>query len=281
LVPSLYLSRKLNEKQTLKLSYSKRIQRPDYRDLNPFINTTDPNNITAGNPYLKPEIGNRLELGWSDNLNSGGSFMVSAFYRTSQYDIQPYVVYYASLPVGDTVYTNVAVSIRQNVGLEKDLGLSLFADIHASTRFSLRSNFFVFYRKTENSIEPGQNVYSWNYRFNLNMSYNFNSGLAGEFFGNFSSPRNELQGKYPSFTSYTLAFRKQIWKKKGSIALTATNIFSEYINQTTQLYGQGFTTTNTRQIPYRSVGINFTWKFGKLEFKKPKPETGDTAPPIE
>jgi ferric enterobactin receptor len=280
-VPSLYLSRKLNDRQTLKLSYSNRIERPDYRDLNPFINTTDPNNITAGNPYLKPEIGNRLELGWNNNLSSGGSLMVSAFYRTSQYDIQPYVVYYASLPVGDTVYTNVAVSIRQNVGLEKDLGLSLFADIHPTTRFTLRSNFFLFYRKTENSIEPGQNVYSWNYRFNLNMSYNFNSNLAGEFFGNFRSPRNELQGKYPSFTSYTLAFRKQIWKKKGSIALTATNIFSEYINQTTQLYGQGFTTTNMRQIPYRSIGINFTWKFGRLEFKKQKPETGDTAPPIE
>jgi ferric enterobactin receptor len=280
-VPSLYLSRKLNDKQTLKLSYSRRINRPDYRDLNPFINTTDPNNVTAGNPYLKPEIGNRLELGWSDNLSSGGSFVVSAFYRTSQYDIQPYVVYYASLPVGDTVYTNVAVSTRENVGLEKDLGLSLFADLHPTSRFNVRSNFFLFYRKTENEIDPGQDVYSWNYRFNLNMSYNFNSNLAGEFFGNFRSPRNELQGKYPSFTSYTLAFRKQIWKKKGSIALTATNIFSEYISQTTQLYGQGFTTNSTRQIPYRSVGINFTWKFGKLDFKKQKTENGDVAPPIE
>ena len=130
-------------------------------------------------------------------------------------------------------------------------------------------------------LDPGQNAQSWNYRANLNMSYNFTNEFAGEFFGNFTSPRNELQGKYPSFSSYTLAFRKQIWKKKGSLALTATNIFSEYINQTTQLYGQGFTTNSTRKVPYRSIGINFTWKFGKLEFKKPKPENTDNIPSID
>lgn len=281
IVPSIYFSRKLNEQQTIKISYSKRISRPDFRDLNPFINTSDPNNFTSGNPYLKPEIGNRFELGWNYNFKSGGSLMISSFYRTSQYDIQPYVVFYASLPIGDTIYKNVSVSTRENVGLEKDLGINLFADLHLTTKFSVRSNFFLFNRKTENAIDPGKNAYSWNYRLNLNLSYSFTSNLAGEFFGNFSSPRNELQGRYPSFTSYTFAFRKQIWKKKGSLALTATNIFSEYINQTTLLYGQGFSTNSTREIPFRSVGINFTWKFGKLEFKRPKPENGENTPPVE
>ncbi len=277
-VPSIYLSRKLDEHQTIKISYSKRINRPDYRELNPFINTTDPNNFTAGNPYLSPEIRHRFELGWAYNLNPGGSLMVSAFYRTSQDDIQPYMVYYPSLPVGDTIYTNVSVSTQENIGLEKDLGMNLFADLRLTTKFSARANFFVFYRKTENAIDPGANSESWNYRANINMSYNFNTNFAGEFFGNFTSPRNELQGKYPAFSSYTIAFRKQIWKKKGSLAITATNIFSEYVNQTTQLYGQGFNTSSTRKIPYRSIGINFTWKFGRLEFKKPKPENEDAGP---
>jgi len=279
-VPSAYLSRKLNDKQTLKISYSKRISRPDYRDLNPFINTTDPNNITAGNPYLKPEIGNRLELGWNYDLNPG-SFMISAFYRTSQYDIQPYVVYYASLPVGDTTYTNVSVSTKENVGLEKDLGINFFADLHPTTKFNVRANLFAFYRQTLNAIVPGQNAYSWNYRANLNLSYNFTSNFAAELFGSFTSPRNELQGKYPAFSTYTFAFRKQLWKKKGSLALTATNIFNEYVDLTTTLYGQGFTTNATRHVPFRSIGLNFTWKFGKLEFKKPKPDNGDNTPPIE
>ena len=213
-VPSIYLSRKLNDRQTIKINYSKRINRPDYRELNPFVNTTDPNNFTAGNPYLKPEIRHRFELGWNYELNSGGSFMISAFYRTSQNDIQPYMVYYASLPVGDTVYTNVSVSTQENIGLEKDLGMNFFADLHLTAKFNVRGNLFFFYRKTENAIDPNYNSQSWNYRANINMSYNFNSNLAGEFFGNFTSPRNELQGRYPAFSSYTIAFRKQIWKKE-------------------------------------------------------------------
>jgi ferric enterobactin receptor len=280
-VPSIFLSRKLTEQQTIKLSYSKRIQRPDYRDLNPFINTTDPNNFIAGNPYLKPEIGNRFELGWNYSLNSGGSFMISAFYRTSQDDIQPYIVYYASLPVGDTVYTNVSVSTKENIGLEKNLGMNLFADLHLTSKFNVRVNLFTFHREIVNALDPGLNAHSWNYRINMNLSYNFTSKLAGEFFSNFNSPRNELQGKYPSFSSYTLALRKQFWDKKGSLALTATNIFSEYLNQTTMLTGQDFTVNSTRQIPFRSIGLNFTWKFGKLEFKKPKPENGDSTPAID
>ncbi len=280
-VPSVFLIRKLNDNQTLKLSYSKRIERPDYRELNPFINTTDPYNITTGNPYLQPEIGHRFELGWSYDLNSGGSFMISAFYRLNQNDIQPYVVYYASLPVGDTVYKNVAVSTSQNIGTEKNLGVNLFSDLHLNTKFNIRTNIFLFYRQGINTLDSNLKVESFNYRINMNLSYNFSSTLAGEFFANFNSPRNEIQGKYPSFSSYTLAFRKQIWKKKGSIALTGTNIFSEYLNQTTELFGPNFTVNSTRKIPFRSIGINFTWKFGKLEFKKPKPENTDLAAPVE
>jgi ferric enterobactin receptor len=281
-VPSVFLSRKLNEKQTLKLSYSKRIQRPDYRALNPFVNTTDPYNITTGNPYLQPEIGHRIELGWSYDLHSGGSFMISAFYRVNQADIQPYVVYYPSLPVGDTVYKNAAVTTTQNIGTEKNIGMNLFSDLHLTPKFNVRTNIFVFYRQGINALDSGLKMESWNYRINMNLSYNFSTNLAGEFFANFNSPRNEIQGKYPSFSSYTFAFRRQIWKKKGSIAITGTNIFSEYLNQATVLYGPNFTVNNTREIPFRSVGINFTWKFGKLDFKKDKHENPDIpAAPVE
>ena len=80
-VPSVYFLRKLTGNQTVKLSYSKRIERPDYRRLNPFVNTTDPKNITAGNPYLKPEIGNRFELAYNHDYGRAGSFMITAFYR--------------------------------------------------------------------------------------------------------------------------------------------------------------------------------------------------------
>jgi outer membrane receptor protein involved in Fe transport len=272
-VPSVFFSKKISDDQTIKLSYSKRIERPDYGDLNPFVNTNDPKNLSAGNPYLQPEIGNRYELGYSREAGKLGSFMINLFYRVNDHDIQPYIVYYPSYKAGDSIYTNVAVSTRQNIGMEKNLGMNLFADLHVSSKLSVRSNVFLFRRHTINTIDKGYNSNSFNYRFNINGTYQFTTALAAEFFGNFNAARHEAQGTYPSFTTYSLAVRKQFWKKKGSLALTANNFLSEYVTQKTMLFGPGFSVNTTRKIPFRSVGINFTWKFGKLEFKKSKSET--------
>jgi len=280
-VPSVFLSRKLGDDATIKLSYSKRIERPDYGDLNPFINTSDPKNISAGNPYLLPEIGQRFELGYNRDFGKTGSFMVSLFYRINNHDIQPYIVYYPSYTVGDTTYTNTAVSMRQNIGIEKNAGVNLFGDLHITSKFNIRSNLFFFQRHTINVLDPGYNSNSFNYRLNLNATYQFSGTLAAEFFGNFNSARHEAQGKYPSFTSYSIAIRKQFWKKNVSLALTATNPFKEYIDQRTEVFGPNFTVNALRQIPFRSVGLNFTWKFGKLEFKKAKEENDNINAPAE
>ena len=274
-VPSIFFIKKIGDNQTVKLSYSKRIERPDYRELNPFINTTDPKNITAGNPYLSPEIGQRIELSYSRDFKQSGSIMITAFYRVNIDDIQPFIVFYPALVVGDSTYYNVNVSTNQNIGQEKNIGASLFGDVHPTSALGIRLNLFMFERHTINKIDTGYNSNSFNYRININLSYQFKNNYAAEFFGNFNSPRNEVQGKYPSFTSYSFAIRKQIWDKKGSIALTATNPFSEYVVQNTSLFGPGFNVNSTRKIPFRSIGINFTWKFGKLKFKKERENNND------
>ena len=180
-VPSVFILKKLSDNQTIKLSYSKRIERPNYGDLNPFVNTSDPKNITSGNPFLKPEIGNRYELGYSRELGATGSFVITAFYRANNHDIQPYIVYYPSLKIGDSTYTNVAVSTRQNIGLEKNVGISLFGNINFTKKLNIRTNIFIFHRHTINALDPGYNSNSFNYRLNLNASYQFAKSLAGEF----------------------------------------------------------------------------------------------------
>ena len=277
-VPSVFLSKKVTDNQTIKLSYSKRIERPDYEDLNPFVNTNDPKNLTAGNSNLQPEIGHRYEVGYNRDLGKGGSAMVNFFYRINDHDIQPYIVYYPSYTVGDTTYTNVTVATRQNIGMEKNLGLNLFADVHITSKLSLRSNVFLFRRHTINTLDKGYDYTSFNYRVNMNGSYQFTNTLVAEFFGNFNSPRHEAQGTYPSFTTYSIAARKQFWKKKGSLALTANNFLNEYVNQKSVLFGPGFSVNSIRKIPFRSIGLNFTWKFGKLEFKNNKTENDGNAP---
>ena len=56
LVPSLIFSHNFKDEQSLKLAFTRRIERAEYRDINPFMNLSDPYNITTGNPLLKPEI---------------------------------------------------------------------------------------------------------------------------------------------------------------------------------------------------------------------------------
>ena len=131
---------------------------------------------------------------------------------------------------------------------------------------------FFFKRHTINKVDKGYNSNSFNYRINLNANFQFTNNLLAEFFGNFNSARHEAQGSYPSFTTYSLALRKQFWNKKGSIAITANNFLDKYVDQQTILLGPGFSVNNDRKIPFRSIGINFSWKLGKLEFKKDKPE---------
>ncbi|MEO7488629.1 MAG: outer membrane beta-barrel protein, partial [Ferruginibacter sp.] len=211
-------------------------------------------------------------------MGKTGSVMANLFYRINEQDIQPYLVYYPSYRVGDTTYTNVTVSTRQNIGKEQNLGMNLFADVHINTKLGLRSNVFLFRRHTINTLDKGYDYNSFNYRFNLNANYQFTNTLVAEFFGNFNSPRHEAQGRYPSFTTYSFAMRKQFWKKKGSLALSANNFMQEYVSQKTVLFGPGFSVNSERKIPFRSIALNFTWKFGKLEFKKNNSENEERAP---
>ncbi|MBS1935737.1 MAG: TonB-dependent receptor family protein, partial [Bacteroidetes bacterium] len=244
IIPSVFLLKKLGESQTLKLNFTIRINRPGYFDLNPYINASDPKSITTGNPYLNPEIWDRYEASYNYDFGNTGSFMIALFYRQSNGDIQPFIVYYPSIQVGDTTYINAAVTTRENIGVEKNAGTNLFFDFHINDKFNVRSNIIFFYRHTINRLDPGYNSSTAIYRFTVNASYQFTSSFAAEFFGSFNSRHHEAQGFYPSFTSYSLAFRKLFWNKKGSIALTGNNIFSKYVDQKTELYGPGFQTNS-------------------------------------
>jgi outer membrane receptor protein involved in Fe transport len=273
-VPSIFFKRKLGEDNSLKLSYSRRINRPGTEELNPYINTTDPKNMFQGNPYLLPELGERIELSYNQELKEMGSFMISIFQRNSDQDIQPYVTYYPSLQVGDSLYYNVNLSKSQNIGLEKNTGVNIFSDLKIVKGLSVRSNFAYYYREIFNSIDHNYNATSQNYRANINLTYEFSKNLVSECFGNFNSARNEVQGKYPANLSYSMAVRKKFWNGKGSLGIVANNPFAEYVKQQTLISGPNFNSNNIRYVPSRSFGISFNWRFGKLEFKKDKKEEG-------
>lgn len=275
--PSVIVSHTFKSNETIKASYTKRIQRPGYRALNPYINASDPKNISTGNPLLQPEIGNNYELAYSKPFEKGGSLNVVLFYRRSSDDIQPYIVYYPTYQIGDSVYANVSVNTSENIGVENNYGLNVYGSIPFTSKFNVRTNLAFFDRYIVNKIVPGNSISSFNYRININATYQLNDNFVMELFGNFNSPRNEVQGRFPSFTSYNFAFRKQLWHKKGSVGFTTTNPFNKYVKQTTAVTGEGFVLNSTRQLPFRSFGISFMLKFGKLEFKKEKEQNNNAG----
>ncbi|HXC04281.1 MAG TPA: TonB-dependent receptor, partial [Bacteroidia bacterium] len=109
IVPSAIISHSFSKNQSLKLGYAHRIQRPDYRDLNPFVNASDPKNITTGNPGIQPEIADKIELTYSKSFEKGANINFVLFARLNTDDIQSYTRYYPTYKLGDSTYSNVAV----------------------------------------------------------------------------------------------------------------------------------------------------------------------------
>ena len=265
LAPSFVLSHKLDKTQTIKFSYTYRLERPDYRSLNPFYNISDPHNISTGNPDLKPEQGHNFELGYNKSFAKGANIYVAAFYRYNTDDLQSFTTFYSNLVIGDNNYSNVSLNQRYNIGREVTEGVNLYGSLPLG-KLSLRSNMFFADRITDNPGSP--QVSGFTYRINLNGSYDFGNDFAGEVFLNYRSSQRGIQGTNPAFAFYNLALRKQFMNKKASIGLTAANPFSQYINQRSSVYGPNFDQNSLRQQPFRSFGISLSYKFGKLEFKK-------------
>jgi len=277
LIPSAVISRTLPGNQTLKLSYARRIQQARYNKLNPFIDATDPANLVTGNPQLRPERGQNVELSYYKFFEKGSSVLVTLYYRYSADDEQSYVLYYPTLNVGDSVYKNVAVTTNVNAGTQQVTGINISGTLTLSQKLEVRGGANLFDKYIQSSLVAGATSNSYNYRININATYQFNKNLIAEFFGNFNSARTEIQGKFPSFTSYSFAIRQMLLNRKASIAFTTTDPFNKYVDQLTDVTGQNFSMVSDRKIPYRSFGLNVTYKFGKIEYKEKKQEHTDTS----
>lgn len=264
-VPSATLSHKLTPTSSVKLAYSYRIERPDYGDLNPFFNISDPHNISTGNPNLKPELSHGLEAGYNRSFDSGANIYIGSFYRHNLDDIQQFTTQYEILNINGRDYNNVFLNQRSNIGTQTSIGGNFSGSLPIG-KLNLRTNMFFASRTNTN---PGiSKVTGLGYRINLNASYQFPHDLMAEAFANYNSSQKNLQGTRPYFFFYNLAVRKQFMNKKASLGLVAANPFSHYFTQRGTTFGPNFNQVNTRQVPLQSFGISLSYKFGKLEFSK-------------
>jgi ferric enterobactin receptor len=281
ITPSGVISRSLNHHQSIKFSYSRRIQRPGFGQYNPFINATDPTSLSQGNPQLQPEKKHSFELSYYKFYDKGSSVLVTLFYRYSAYDWQGYSTYYSSFRVGDSVYQNTTVSTTANAGNQQTTGLNISGTWKVSDKLEFRVN-TSFFDKYIQSTLPGIGVVnSFTYRASINATYQFTKNLVAEVYGGYNSATLEAQGKFPSFASYSIALRQQFWGKKANIALSATDPFNTYTNQLTYITSSNFSSVSERRSPYQYFSISFSYKFGKIEYKDKKQDgnVNDNLPP--
>jgi ferric enterobactin receptor len=259
-IPSFTLVRNLKNFRSLKLTYSRRIQRPSLFFLNPFTDQSDPRNIRTGNPDLGPEESDQVEIGYNGffkNVVLNGAL----YYRNTRDVIQSYL------------YINpdgVSVNTFGNIGTNNSAGVNLFGQLTLFSDWVIRGSFNGFYIVQQGEIQ-GMNLRNDDFQYTifLNSTYQLKKGYAFEMFGVFNSQRVTLQGRNPAFSIHNISFKKDLWKKQGSIGINLTNPFARYLKFTQELSGPDFTQSFTNAIPIQALGINFSYRFGKTEFRNP------------
>ncbi|WP_175614020.1 outer membrane beta-barrel family protein [Mucilaginibacter lappiensis] len=261
--PNLLVLHKLEETQSIKFAYTYRIERPDYDDLNPFLDIIDPHNIATGEPLLKNEIGHKFELGYNKTFANNSSVYIGGFYSYNNNDIQSFTTFYPVYTANGSNYYNVSLSKSANIGSQTIVGINLSGSATVTERLTLRTDILLL---SKNNSVPGlPSVGGFSYKANLNVTYRLSDGLIAEAFGIINSKRTDFQNIRPGSYIYTFAVKKQLFDKKASFGYTTTNPFNQYINQYSSAYGTGFTQTNLRQKTLRSFGITLSYKFGKLK----------------
>ena len=256
-LPNLAVSKTLKGFKTLKFSFSKRIQRPSLQFINPFRNTTDLGNITVGNPVIEPELTDQYEIGYNSNF-LGFTFFSTFYYKHTRDIIEQITI----------TEDNLSLNTFNNVGKNNSFGVNLFTTKSIGL-FTIRGGGDV-YTYNASGIIQGEEVSNsaLSYRLFTNGEFSFSGSLKADFFGFFQAPSFTLQGENPSFSIFGIGIRKDF--KNASLGIRIIEPFAEFKNFDSDITGNDFRQTSSFQIPFRSFGINFRYKFGKVDFKERK-----------
>ncbi len=144
LYPSLHLGYTLSQTQSLTANYSRRVQRPQPQDLNPYPIYIDPKNFAAGNPDLKPQITDSYELGWQYRKGPN-SYLATAYYRESRDGVTN-----VTRDLGDGVFLNT----RENLAKSRNGGLELVANGKLTPKLSYNISGNAYWNEIQSTI-PG------------------------------------------------------------------------------------------------------------------------------
>lgn len=260
LFPNVSLTKILNPNNIFNLSYSRRIDRPDYQSLNPFIYYVDEYTYRVGNPYLKPQFVNTLELGYTFRKKYSA---VLSYSHTS--DIM-------SMVLRQVDSTHTTFQTRDNISKLDNLTLNLGIPVSITKWWQTYNSVMLFYN-LYNGIYSGYELHKGYVSFmaNTHQSFILGSGWTGELTGMFRS--SFIMGPLiiQPLGMVSAGLKKALWNDKASLKLNIQDIFQTLNFRGNIDFGNLHATTATH-IHQRAANLTFTWNFGNQKVKVNKHE---------
>ena len=261
LYPTLHLSYEINDEKELQLNYSRRINRPDPDELNPFPEYRDPRNLSAGNPKLLPEMINSVEFGYKWQ-NKNYSFVPSLYYRYRTNGFTEVIK-----PINDSTL----LTTSENLSKDHAAGLELIFSAKVKKFFSGNLSANIFYNQINASnLGYAQSKSIVSFSANANTTFMVTKTSMIQLSGNYRSARLTPQGKvYPRFVA-NIGMRQDMLKKKLALTLTISDLFAT---------GKEKKDFNSSYLDQKSIGkrdvqifyIGVSYRLGKT-IKQPKEE---------
>ncbi len=255
LFPSAAVTWNINQKHSLNLTYSRRIDRPTYQDLNPFENKLDELTYQRGNPFLKPQYTHNVEL--------THTFM--GFVNTTLG--YSYVNDFAT-EATDTI-RNATYLQQKNLASQQIISFNIGAPTPIKPWWNGYINLWGNYQQFRGKI--GENDVKVNipmYGAYLQQSFTLGKDYTTEISGWFNGP--SIWGgtwKVKPMGNLDFGIQKQLLQKRASIKLSVTDIFFTNPWKSVNDFG-GLYVNGRGQWESRTFRANFTWRFGSSQIKQ-------------
>ncbi|MDN3585171.1 outer membrane beta-barrel family protein [Pedobacter aquatilis] len=215
LFPTVFLNQKINENNNIRYSYSRRVDRPNYQQLNPFAFYMDPYAIDQGNPYLKPQFTDNFEVSYGYKQLS---------FSLNYSDTRDMIT---QISQQDEV-TRIVNVIRQNLGRAQNYSAGVYFPIKVVKWWNMQNNASVYYNKFQDGNLEGAPFLSSKVAYNFNSTQQFT--LAKNFNAEISfwynSPRvSGVEQTTISQYAVNAGIQKSMLNKKLKLRLNMDDIF--------------------------------------------------------
>lgn len=258
LFPSAFFNYKIKDDQILGLSVSRRIDRPGYSQLNPFLFLIDVTTYGTGNPRLLPQFTWSYELNYTiKNIN-----VTLGYSHTTQNQniaVARFKDVFPNLPSAD----NVTVQIPINLASSDYYGITVAAPVRINKRWNMINNANLYFNQFNGSL-GGTNLNRGRPAFDYRMNNTFilGKGWTAEFNGNVSTGGQDGFMVFDPRWGIAAGVQKQVLQNRGTLRFNITDIFWTDLPKAVITYNNYIEKWNAYRES-RVANISFTYRFGK------------------